>query len=114
MADYDNTNNEGFGNLGRSFSYIEGELYDGYRITAAYLIAYFRSGPMQTNKNERLHYAYSRDGLHWYELNQNHAVWSTSIGEGILRDPFINKGKDGFWHLVFTIRPKGKFLGYAC
>ncbi|KRG16379.1 hypothetical protein ACA30_01345 [Virgibacillus soli] len=79
----------------------------------AYLIAYFRSGPMQTNKNERLHYAYSRDGLHWYELNQNHAVWSTSIGEGILRDPFINKGKDGFWHLVFTIRPKGKFLGYA-
>lgn len=81
--------------------------------SAAYLIAYFRSGPMQTDKSEKLHYAYSRDGLHWYELNQNHAVWSPSIGEGILRDPFINKGKDGFWHMVFTIRPKGKLLGYA-
>lgn len=79
----------------------------------AYLIGYFRSGPMQTDKSERLHYAYSRDGLHWYELNQNNAVWSTTIGEGVLRDPFINKGKDGNWHLVYTIRPKGKLLGYA-
>lgn len=81
--------------------------------SSAYLIAYFRSGPMQTNKTEKLHYAYSRDGLHWYELNQNNPVWSPSIGEGILRDPFINKGKDGKWHMVFTIRPKGKMLGYA-
>jgi hypothetical protein len=80
----------------------------------AYVIGYFRSGPAQTDKAEKLHYAYSRDGLHWYELNQNRPVWTSSLGEGILRDPFINKGQDGKWHLVFTIRPKGKVLGYAC
>jgi hypothetical protein len=79
----------------------------------AFLMGYFRSGPGQTHKVEELHYAYSRDGLHWYELNENKSVWASSLGEGILRDPFIGKGQDGRWHLVFTIRPLGPSIGYA-
>ena len=63
--------------------------------------------------DEKLHYAYSRDGLHWYELNENKPVWASHLGEGILRDPFISKGPDGKWHLVFTIRPRGPHIGYA-
>lgn len=78
-----------------------------------YMIGYFRSGPGRTGRVEKLHLAYSRDGLNWYELNQNNPVWETSLGEGVLRDPFINRGNDGKWHLVFTIRPLGKKLGYA-
>lgn len=80
---------------------------------SVYLMGYFRSGPAQTHKDEKLHYAYSRDGLHWYELNQNQPVWESALGEGILRDPFIAKGPDGFWHMVFTIRPKDINIGYA-
>lgn len=79
----------------------------------AYLMGYFRSGPGQTHKVEELHYAYSRDGLHWYELNENKPVWASNVGEGILRDPFIGRGPDGKWHLVYTIRPKGPCIGYA-
>jgi hypothetical protein len=76
-------------------------------------MGYFRSGPGQSHKVEQLHYAYSRDGLRWYELNGNKPVWASSLGEGILRDPFISKGPDGKWHLVFTIRPLGPSIGYA-
>lgn len=76
-------------------------------------MGYFRSGPGQTHKAEQLHYAYSRDGRHWYELNENKPVWDSSLGEGILRDPFIGRGPDGKWHLVFTIRPRGSSIGYA-
>ncbi|RAV06639.1 LamG-like jellyroll fold domain-containing protein [Paenibacillus sp. YN15] len=79
----------------------------------AYMMAYFRSGPRQTDKVEQLHYAYSRDGLRWYELNHNEPVWAPSLGEGVLRDPFIQKGADGLWHMVFTIRPSNIRLGYA-
>jgi hypothetical protein len=79
----------------------------------AYLMGYFRSGPNQTHKNEKLHYAYSRDGLHWYELNENRPVFASSLGEGILRDPFVAKGADGNWHMVFTIRPMGNSIGYC-
>ncbi|MFH5183363.1 LamG-like jellyroll fold domain-containing protein [Paenibacillus sp. TAB 01] len=79
----------------------------------AFLMGYFRSGPGQSHKAEQLHYAYSRDGLHWYELNGNRPVWTSSLGQGILRDPFISKGPDGKWHLVFTIRPRGPAIGYA-
>lgn len=80
----------------------------------AYILGYFRSGPGQSMKSEKLHYAYSRDGLHWYELNNNQAVWTAGIGEKILRDPFIGRGPDGTWHMVFTIRPRDwKAIGYA-
>lgn len=79
----------------------------------AYLMGYFRSGPGQTHKVEELHYAYSRDGLRWFELHENKPVWSSSLGEGILRDPFIGRGPDGKWHLVYTIRPMGPSIGYA-
>ena len=79
----------------------------------AYLMGYFRSGPGQSHLAEKLHYAYSRDGLRWYELNGNEPVWETGLGEGILRDPFIGKGPNGKWHLVFTMRPRGPLIGYT-
>jgi len=79
----------------------------------AYIMGYFRSGPGQTHKVEQLHYAYSRDGRHWYELNENKPVWAATLGEGVLRDPFIGRGPDGRWRIVFTTRPRGPSIGYA-
>ena len=80
---------------------------------AAYIFAYFRSGESREDRTEKLHFAYSRDALNWYELNKNLAVYTPEIGDGILRDPFIKKGPDGKFHMVFTIRPLGIGIGYA-
>jgi hypothetical protein len=85
-----------------------------YTAQPAYLMAYFRSGPNQTDMTRKLHYAYSRDGLHWYELNHNDAVWSSPIGKGIIRDPFMNKAPDGNYYLVYTTAaPGNKSIGSA-
>lgn len=46
-------------------------------------------------KEEQLHFALSTDGRHWEPLNGNRPVWRQR-----LRDPFINRGPDGLWHLV--------------
>ena len=84
-----------------------------------YLMSYFRSDISQTGKkDEYLHLAYSRDGLRWYELNNNHPVVDFNKP---LRDPFIAKGEDGIWRLMFTgttaNAPNSKgvlnMLGYA-
>ncbi len=65
----------------------------------AYLTAYFRSGLGWDGRIQSLHYAYSRDGLKWYELNSNNPVFTPDYQ---LRDPFIDRGPDGKWHLVYT------------
>lgn len=47
---------------------------------------------------EALHLAWSRDGRHWTALNDNHpilpGVW--------MRDPFVQRGPDGWFHLLAT------------
>ena len=65
----------------------------------AYLTAYFRSGLSWDGRIQSLHYAYSRDGLKWYELNNNNPVLKPKYE---LRDPFLDKGPDGKWRLVYT------------
>jgi uncharacterized protein YjdB len=84
-----------------------------------YLMSYFRSDIAQTGqKDEYLHLSYSRDGLRWYELNDNQPVVDFN---NPLRDPFIAQGEDGIWRLMFTAATvnapnnKGIFsmLGYA-
>lgn len=65
-----------------------------------YIMAYFRSDVSQTGqRDQKLHYSYSRDGVRWYELNGNQPV---TYFANELRDPFIAKGEDGIWRLVST------------
>jgi hypothetical protein len=47
---------------------------------------------------ESLHLAWSGDGRHWSALNQNRP-WVPSVW---LRDPFVNRGPDGWFHLLAT------------
>ncbi|UJF34822.1 LamG-like jellyroll fold domain-containing protein [Paenibacillus hexagrammi] len=84
-----------------------------------YLISYFRSDPSQSGeKIQKLHYGYSRDGVKWYELNRNLPVFDPAYE---LRDPFLNKGPDGIWRLVYTtpdmdangVNTATYYLGYA-
>lgn len=67
----------------------------------AYLMSYFRSDVSQTGQRDQdLHYSYSRDGIRWYELNKNLPVEVSFTAE--LRDPFIAKDKNGIYRLLFT------------
>lgn len=52
------------------------------------------SNPMRV---EQLHFALSTDGRHWTPLNDDQPVWSHR-----LRDPYVQRGADGWWHLVAT------------
>lgn len=65
-------------------------------------------------REEQLHFALSTDGRHWEPLNANRPVWKQR-----LRDPFINRGPDGVWHLLATggrsaYRAGQTNLGPAC
>jgi hypothetical protein len=51
---------------------------------------------------EALHLAYSRDGTHWTALNNNRPILSVSPTFPGLRDPFLQRGRDGAFHLVGT------------
>jgi beta-galactosidase len=60
------------------------------------------------------HLALSADGLHWEQLNGGQAVIIPQVGsEKLMRDPSINRGKDGVYRMVWTSGWKGKDIGYA-
>jgi uncharacterized protein YjdB len=77
----------------------------------AYLMSYFRSDVGQTGqKDQDLFLAYSRDGVQFYELNDNQTVLGDVY---VIRDPFLAQGQDGIWRLVFTTNGPINDLGYA-
>jgi hypothetical protein len=58
--------------------------------------------------------ALSTDGLHWEQLNGRQPVIVPQVGsEKLMRDPSINRGKDGVYRMVWTSGWKGKDIGYA-
>ncbi|ORX46831.1 Six-hairpin glycosidase [Piromyces finnis] len=65
----------------------------------AYLFTYFLGNAPE---QERLSYAVSTDGYHFKALNNGKEVWKSSVGTGCLRDPYIFKGKDGYYYLLAT------------
>ena len=48
-------------------------------------------------ESEFLHLAWSADGRHWRAINDNEP-----IDDNWMRDPFVNRGPDGLFHLVAT------------
>ncbi|RYG56334.1 1,4-beta-xylanase [bacterium] len=52
----------------------------------------------QAMEREYLHLAWSRDGRHFEALNNNLPTWPSQW----MRDPFVNRGADGKFHLVAT------------
>ena len=53
--------------------------------------------PGEAFESEYLHLAWSDDGRNWRALNENKPVCQTWM-----RDPFVNRGADGRFHLVAT------------
>jgi len=76
----------------------------------AYLFTFFR----EPNGNDGLHLAWSRDGYRWEELGPPGHTWIQSTLAGkCMRDPSLQQGPDGTFHLVWTTGWGDKGFGYA-
>lgn len=66
------------------------------------------------NGEDGLHLAFSEDGLKWKALNHNRSFLKPTVGEDkLMRDPCIIKGRDGKFHMVWTVSWNEKGIGYA-
>lgn len=74
-----------------------------------YLFSYFID-----NGQDGLHLAYSNDGIKWTPLNDGKSYLAPTVGKDkLMRDPFILRGKDGLFHMVWTSGWWDKQIGYA-
>jgi len=74
-----------------------------------YLFSYFKG-----NGEDGLYLAYSPDGYHWEELGENQSFLIPQAGQDkLMRDPCIIRGKDGKFHMVWTVSWNEKGIGYA-
>ena len=61
-----------------------------------------------------LRLAVSRDALRWEPRAGGQPILAPQLGpERLMRDPFILRGPDGRFHLVWTIGWQGRGIGYA-
>lgn len=63
-----------------------------------YLLCYF-NGELG---EERGRLAYSRDGLNWTDLNHGEPVFTSELGNGRIRDPFLGRDKNGDFVVLAT------------
>jgi predicted GH43/DUF377 family glycosyl hydrolase len=74
-----------------------------------YMFSYFKK-----NGQDGLHLAYSRDGLKWQALKGDSSFLKPEISnDKLMRDPCIIKGRDGKFHMVWTVSWTAKGIGYA-
>lgn len=73
------------------------------------LFSYFKG-----NGEDGLHLAFSTDGYKWTALNNDSSFLKPSAGKDkLMRDPCIIKGKDGLFHMVWTVSWNEKGIGYS-
>jgi len=76
---------------------------------APYLFSYFKG-----NGEDGLHLAYSEDGYNWKALKGDSSFLRPQVSsDKLMRDPCIIKGKDGMFHMVWTVSWTAKGIGYA-
>lgn len=74
-----------------------------------YLFAYFKH-----NGEDGLHYAYSNDGYKWTALKNDQPFLSPTVSKDkLMRDPCIIRGRDGIFHMVWTVSWNDKGIGYS-
>ncbi len=74
-----------------------------------YLFSYFKG-----NGQDGLHLAYSYDGYKWEALKNNSSFLTPEVGKDkLIRDPNIILGKDGIYHMVWTVSWTERGIGYA-
>jgi sucrose-6-phosphate hydrolase SacC (GH32 family) len=77
--------------------------------TRHYLFSYFTR-----NGEDGLHLAYSTDGYNWKALNEGRSFLTPTAGKDkLMRDPSIIHGKDGLFHMVWTVSWGEQGIGYS-
>ncbi len=71
------------------------------------LFAFFR------NERDGLHLATSEDGLKWEALNADKSFLTPQVGGKLMRDPTLQRGPEGLFHLLWTDSWTGQSIGYA-
>jgi sucrose-6-phosphate hydrolase SacC (GH32 family) len=74
-----------------------------------YLFSYFKG-----NSEDGLHLAYSEDAFTWHTLKNDSSFLKPTAGKDkLMRDPCIIRGRDGNFHMVWTVSWNEKGIGYA-
>lgn len=74
-----------------------------------YLFSYFKG-----NGEDGLHLAYTEDGFNWKALKGDSSFLTPVLSKDkLMRDPCIVKGKNGVFHMVWTVSWTSKGIGYA-
>lgn len=74
-----------------------------------FLFAYFKG-----NGEDGLHLAYSEDAFTWHPLKNDSSFLKPTAGKDkLMRDPCIIRGRDGNFHMVWTVSWNEKGIGYA-
>lgn len=73
-----------------------------------YLFCYFKGN------GDGLHYAYSEDGYSWKTLFNDSIILKPTVSKDkLMRDPCIIKGRDGTYHMVWTVSWNDRGIGYS-
>ena len=75
---------------------------------SCHLFAYFTGGG-----EDGLHLAYSLNGYRWEAMNHGRSFLKPEVGGKLMRDPFLMRGPDGTFHLVWTAAWTGNAIGHA-
>lgn len=79
------------------------------RKSVVYMFSYFKG-----NGKDGLHLAYSLDGYKFTALKNDSSFLTPLVAnDRLMRDPCIVRGKDGLFHMVWTVSWKDKGIGYA-
>jgi predicted dehydrogenase len=73
-----------------------------------YLFAYFKD-PGKSG----VHFAVSEDGYQWTPLRDGGPWLMPEQAGELMRDPFVTKGPDGVYHMVWTWEWRTPFIGHA-
>ncbi|QIL77703.1 glycoside hydrolase family 43 protein [Hymenobacter sp. HDW8] len=75
----------------------------------ALVFAYFKG-----NGQDGLHLAHSQDGYTWSALKKDSTFLRPTVAKDkLMRDPCVIRGKDGLFHMVWTVSWNDKGIGYA-
>lgn len=74
-----------------------------------YMFCYFKN-----NGEDGLHLAFSNEGYKWKALFNDSSVLKPAVSKDkLMRDPCVIRGKDGKFHMVWTVSWNDKGIGYA-
>jgi len=76
---------------------------------SVYMFCYFKN-----NGEDGLHLAFSNDGYNWKAMFNDSSVLKPTVSKDkLMRDPCVIRGKDGKFHMVWTVSWNDKGIGYA-